>query len=53
MSKTCEKCQSIPRYTVQQEGAKPKWYACWAHLPRIIDEVLGDTRNGIVVKRHG
>lgn len=52
-NRTCEKCQSIPRYTVQQEGAKPKWYACWAHLPRLLDELLQDRSFSVVVKRHG
>lgn len=51
MAKTCEKCQSIPRYTVQQDGAKKKYRSCWAHLQRLIDELLGDTKTGVVVRR--
>lgn len=53
MTKTCGKCQAIPRYTVQQDGAKAKWYSCWPHLQRTIDEVLENSTSGVVVKRYG
>jgi len=48
---TCEKCQSIPRYVINQEGATSKWYSCWSHLPRLIAELLDDIRSGVVVRR--
>lgn len=49
--KTCEKCQSIPMYTVQQDGTSSKYYSCWSHLPRLIGELLSDTRTGVLVRR--
>lgn len=40
MAKTCEKCQSIPRYRVKPSNKRPPVLACWAHLPRVLDEQL-------------
>lgn len=42
MTRTCEKCQSIPRYRLKQDGPPNKvLLACWAHMPRCLDELIG------------
>lgn len=50
--KTCGKCQSIPRYRLKQEGGSTTWFSCWPHLQRTVDELLADTKTGVLIRRH-
>lgn len=48
MTKTCSKCQSIPRYRVKPQNKRPPVLACWAHLPRVMDEELDHIETSVV-----
>ena len=52
MTKTCGKCQAIPRYSLSDNkvGRKPV-QSCWPHLQRQIDELLDGGAPVVEVRR--